>query len=185
MELLLMEKKYNLVQTLNKKINEYTYVDKFNRPMYVRYEISKGKYFDFNVRTKKEKKNLTAPLLYNLYNVLDAIKLGRTVVIVENEKIADYINKKYKIVACTTILNGIDTDNISEKMVELFRGANVIILSYYGDNYDCLKDKLSPVTNNIKTVNVNTTDGADDTRQVHKLCRIMNNFKKVIDKEVI
>lgn len=182
MELLLMEKKYNLVQTLNKKINEYTYVDKFNRPMYVRYEISKGNYFDFNVRTKREKKNLSAPLLYNLYNVLDAIKLKRTVVIVENEKIADYINKKYKIVACTTILNGIDTDDISEKMLELFRGSNVIILSYYRDSHEELMDKLSSVTNSIKTVNVNTTDGTDDTRQVHKLCKIMNDFKRIMDK---
>jgi|GEM_PF-4973389 hypothetical protein len=182
MEILLMEKKYNLVQTLNKKIDEYTYVDKFNRPMYIRYEILKGNYFNLDVRTKKEKKNLSAPLLYNLYNVLETIKLGRTVVIVENEKIADYINKKYKIVACTTILNGIDTDNISDKMLELFRDSNVIILSYYKDSHEKLMDKLSAVTNSIRTINVNTNDGTDDTRQVHKLCRIMNEFKRIMDK---
>lgn len=150
--------------------------------MYIRYEISKCNYFNLDVRTKKEKKNLSAPLLYNLYNVLEAIKLGRTVVIVENEQIADYINKKYKIVACTTILNGIDTDNISDKMLELFRGSNVIILSYYKDSHEKLMDKLSAVTNSIRTINVNTTDGTDDTRQVHKLCKIMNEFKRIMDK---
>ena len=179
MKVLLIEEKYNLIKILQNNVPEYTYVDKFNRAMYTRYEISKGNYFDIDVRKKKEKKNLFAPLLYNLYNVLEAMKKNKTIVIVENEKIADFINKKSRRLVCTTILNGIDTDDISEKMLELFRGTNVIVLSYYNKNHTEIMDKLSLVTNSIRNLDINNINVEEENKEINDLFNIMNKFKKV------
>lgn len=177
MKVLLIEEKYNLIKTVQNKVEEYTYVDKFNRAMYTRYEISNGNYFDIDIRKKKEKKNLSAPLLYNLYNVLEAMKDNKTIVIVENEKIADFINKKSRKLVCTTILNGIDTDNISEKMLELFRGTNVIVLSYNNRNHNKIMDKLSLVTNSIRNLDINSINIEEESKEICDLFNIMNKFK--------
>lgn len=176
MKLALIEEKYDLLKVLADNIKEYTYFDKFNRVALVRYEISENTFFDINGRTKKQRRNCPA-LVYNLPSILKNVKENenQTIVIVENEKLADYINKKCKNVVATTIANSIDRTDISDKTLELFRDTNVYIICYYCEEHNGLKELLSLVTDKVKMINCKNYDATDVPAEISYLLKILQN----------
>lgn len=176
MKLMIQEDKFDFSKVLIDNIKEHTYFDKFNRVALVRYEISDNTFFDINGKTKKQQKHCPA-LIYNLPSVLKSIKEDKNqpIVIVENEKLADYINKKCKNVVATTITNNIDREDISEKTLELFRNTNVYILCYYSDEHKELRDKLSLVTDKVKMISCKDIDTTEVSREINKVLKILND----------
>ena len=178
MKLVLQEEKYELLKVLTDNIKEYTYFDKFGRVAQVRYEIFEDTFFDINGKTKRQRRNSPA-LVYNLPSILKSKKENQNtpIIIVESEKLADYINKKCKNVVATTILNGIDRNDISEKTIELFRNTDVYIVCYYNEEYNKLKEQLSLVTDKIKMINCKNVDTIDVTTEISYLLKILEDFK--------
>lgn len=158
MKLMLVEEKYDLIKVIDKKVKQFTYVDKFNKTMYIHYKLLDGQVLDIDVRRKKEKKNLNSPLIYNMYELCNVkkAKRSRTIVITEDEETADFINKRSKTLVAITILNGIDNDNLTEKMLNLFKGLDVIIVSDSDNAHTYLKSTISCFANSVKELNVNT-----------------------------
>lgn len=179
MKILIQEERFDFLKVLTDKIKEHTDFDKFNRVALVRYEISDNTFFDINGKTKKQQKHCPA-LIYNLPSVLKSIKEDKNqpIVIVENEKLADYINKKCKNVVATTITNNIDREDISEKTLELLRNTNVYILCYYSDEHKELRDKLSLVTEKVTMISSKNTDTTDVSKEINHLLKIVDNFRK-------
>lgn len=176
MELILMEPQYNFLKVIEKNVRQFTYVDKFNRPIYVRYKLANGETLDFDLKRKKEKKNLNIPLIYNIYNVLNAKnnKVHRTIVITKDEETSDFINKKSRTLVATTILNGINVE-WTEKMLHLFEGLDIILLVDMDKQYQELKNNLSKFANSVKQLNVNDNDNELLSKEEKRIIKMLNH----------
>jgi len=137
--------------------------------------------------TNKQYFPLQKPILYNLPNILNAIKNDTTVFICEGEK--DCITlSKMNFIATTSHVGG-GKDKWLNSYGKWFKGANVVIL---GDNDDTGKNYAEQIQNNLKNYAYSTTiiiisdinkgDVSDwydlNGNDRNKLNEIINNNKK-------
>lgn len=176
MKIIALEEKSNFLKVIEKNVKQFTYVDKFNKPIYVRYKLANGETIDFDLKRKKEKKNLNSPLIYNIYNVLNAknSRRHRTIVIAKDEETSDFINKKSRTLVATTLLNGINGE-LTEKMLQLFNGLDIILLVDKDKQYEELKNNLSKFANSIKQLNVNDKDNELLSKEEKRIIKILNH----------
>lgn len=177
MKVIITDEKYNFLKVMDSNVKQFTYVDKFNKPMYIHYKLFNGQVLDIDVRRKKEKKNLNIPLIYNMFEVATSkqSKVKKTIVLVENEETADFINKRSKTLVATTILNGIDNDNLTEKMLNLFKGLDVIIVSHSDNAHTYLKSTISCFANSVKELNVNTQNTELLSKEEKRLVKMLRH----------
>ena len=179
MDLIVQEKKYNFLKVIE-KVNEYKYVDKYDRPLYIIYKFGNGKKIVYDVKRKREQKKLRSPLIYNMKEISNVknSKRHKTIVFVESEELADLINRKSKSLVATTIYGGIDKFHVTEKVSNIFKDTDIIIASQYDNVYSRVFNELFEITRSISIFNYKYVEPEEVlSKKELQITKILNSQK--------
>ena len=176
-------------------IGIFPFVDEFNQPLYYKVKFKRPNgtketpYYHFEDGRIHNSRGTTEEYIYNLYNVLEAVKNDNVIVIVEGEKDVNTVNRllrSRKYVA--TSLKNVK----SEKQLGYLKGAKIYVIGdtgIAGDKYvEYLKNKLFKDAEMFKIIKLPGLKAMGDNKDVtdwieegHTREELLNAFRKSLD----
>lgn len=95
------------------------------------------------------------PFIYNVSEVLEGIEENQIIYLTRSERIAEMFIQKGLI--GTTLLQGIDRDDIPFEILNMFKGANIFICAYK-EEIKSIKNKLTGIANIVGEKCINRTE---------------------------
>ena len=154
-------------------IGIFPFVDEFNQPLYYKVKFKRPNgtketpYYHFEDGRIHNSRGTTEEYIYNLYNVLEAVKNDNVIVIVEGEKDVNTVNRllrSRKYVA--TSLKNVK----SEKQLGYLKGAKIYVIGdtgIAGDKYvEYLKNKLFKDAEMFKIIKLPGLKAMGDNKDV-------------------